>query len=557
VKRIEQFRPALIATLCAAVFSTAAVADVQITGSVNSSLVHQSLDSSDDTPGRYEDRDTLQISPTVVASYLSKKLNANVSATHLYQRFELDAGSRSDSFTEFNYNGTFSVIDSVFQIFAQGSQGYQSVRPGTYTSSDFLLNNQDLTKTTTHSIGAALAVARNDFVDANITGRYYQARSDASLTEDEQDPQNAGIDSNGTSATLTLNNGDWFRNAYWNASANYREIDRQDFGMFESLSANGQVGYNLYGDFGLVLTATHEEFETDGQLSGGFGLFSGQFQRFNTYGVGLNYRPAAGRFFTVTANKISTDGNDDGETFVGVSTQWQFSPRTSIAGDYGRRYYGDAGSFTFNYGTRAARASVSYQESTTTYSSLLFDFADAGTFVCPAGAVDIIDCFQPDTLDYELQPGEQTVQFSEVITEVTEQVVLRRQLSSTFGFQKRKLRVSFDARYIDTTYSENDRQQIQKVLGVNASLQAGARSNLYARAQYSIFDTELNGVDGESDNSVYTLGLRNQLSRGLSVNAEIRYLDSEDNRDISTPSFTINETRITLGLTYRMQSNRR
>ncbi|MEC7469393.1 MAG: hypothetical protein VYC51_06050, partial [Pseudomonadota bacterium] len=229
MKRIEQFRPALIATLCAAVFSTAAVADVQITGSVNSSLVHQSLDSSDDTPGRYEDRDTLQISPTVVASYLSKKLNANVSATHLYQRFELDAGSRSDSFTEFNYNGTLSVIDSVFQIFAQGSQGYQSVRPGTYTSSDFLLNNQDLTKTTTHSIGAALAVARNDFVDANITGRYYQARSDASLTEDEQDPQNAGIDSNGTSATLTLNNGDWFRNAYWNASANYREIDRQDF----------------------------------------------------------------------------------------------------------------------------------------------------------------------------------------------------------------------------------------------------------------------------------------------------------------------------------------
>ena len=557
MKRIEQFRPALIATLCAAVFSTAAVADVQITGSVNSSLVHQSLDSSDDTPGRYEDRDTLQISPTVVATYQSRKLNANVSATHLYQRFELDAGSRSDSFTQFNYGGVLSVVDNVFQIFAQGSQGYQSVRPGTYTSSDFLLNNQDLTKTTTHSIGAALAVARNDLVDANITGRYYQARSDASLTEDEQAPQNTGIDSKGTSATLTLNNGDWFRNAYWNAAANYREIDRQDFGMFESLSANAQVGYNLYGDFGLVLTATHEEFETDGQLSGGFGLFSGQFQRFNTYGAGLNYRPAAGRFFTITANKISTDGNDDGDTFIGLSTQWQFSPRTSISGDYGRRYYGDAGSFTFNYGTRAARASVSYQESTTTYSSLLFDFADAGTFVCPAGAVDIIDCFQPDTLDYELQPGEQTVQFSEVITEVTEQVVLRRQLSSTFGFQKRKLRVSFDARYIDTTYSENDRQQIQKVLGVNASLQAGARSNLYARAQYSIVDNELNGVEGESENTVYTLGLRNQLSRGLSVNAEIRYLDNEDNRDITTPSLTINETRITLGLTYLMQSNRR
>ncbi|TPV62133.1 hypothetical protein FJ444_02360 [Aestuariibacter sp. GS-14] len=557
MERIEQFRPALIATLCAAVFSTASVADVQITGSVNSSLVHQSLDSSDDTPGRYEDRDTLQISPTVVASYISNKLNANVAATHLYQRFELDAGSRSDSFTEFTYNGTLNVIDNVFQIFAQGSQGYQSVRPGSYTSSDFLLNNQDLTKTTTHSIGAALAVARNDFADVSISGRYYQAKSDASLTDDELANQNTGIDSKGASATLVLANGDWFRDAYWNASANYRKIDRQDFGFFESQSANGQIGYNLYGDFGLVVTATHEEFETEGQLSGGFGLFDGQFQRFNTYGVGLNYRPAAGRFFTVTANKISTDGNDDGETFIGVSTQWQFSPRTSISGDYGRRYYGESGSLTFNYGTRAARASVSYQESTTTYSSLLFDFADAGTFVCPAGAVDIIDCFQPDSLDYELQPGEQAVQFTEVISEVTEQVVLRRQLSSTLGFQKRKLRVSFDARYIDTTYSENNRQQIQKVIGMNTSLQAGARSSLYARAQYSIFDTELNGTEGESNNKVYTLGVRNQLSRGLSVNAELRYMDNEDNRDLTTPAFTLNETRITLGLTYRMQTNGR
>ena len=557
MKRIEQFRPALIATLCAAAFSTAAVADVQITGSVNSSLVHQSMDSSDDTSGRYEDRDTLQVSPTVVASYLSRKLNANVSATHLYQRLELDAGSRTDSFTEFSYSGILSVVDNVFQIFAQGSQGYQSVRPGTYNSADFLLNNQDLTKTTNHSIGASLIAARNDIVDANVTARYYQARSDASLTDDDLEPQNAGIESNGTSATLTLNNGDWLRNAYWNASANYRKVDRLNFGMFESLSANGQIGYNLYGDLGLVLTASHEEFDTDGELAGGFGLFNGQFQRFNTYGAGLNYRPAAGRFFTVTANKISTDGDDDGETFIGVSTQWQFSPRTSISADYGRRYYGEAGSFTLNHGTRATRASVSYQESTTTYSSLLFDFADAGTFVCPAGAVDIIDCFQPDSLDYELQPGEQAVQFTEVISEVTEQVVLRRQLSSTFGYQKRKLRLSFDARYIDTTYSENDRQQIQKVLGVNASLQAGARSNLFARAQYSIIDNELNGVDGESNNTVYTLGLSNQLSRGLSVNAEIRYLDNEDNRDITTPSFTINETRVTLGLTYRMQSNRR
>lgn len=555
VERIEQFRPALIAVCCTAIFSTSASADIKITGLVDSSLVSQSFDSTDETSGRYDDRESLQLSPTILASYRSKKLNASAQATHVYQRFEFDAGSRSDNFTEYQYSSTLNVVDGVFQLFAQGSQRYQSFRPNSYFSSDFLLNNQDLTKLTSNSIGSTIAVARNDILEMDLSGQFYQMRSDASLTDDELSLQNSGINSDGKTANFSLRNGDYFRNAYWNAGANYRHIDRKDFGIFEAFSANGEIGYNLFNDFGIVVTATHDEFESDGQFSGRFGLFTGQFERFDTYGIGLNYRPSAGRFIAITANQVSTDGDDDGKKFIGISTQWQISPRTSFAGDFGRRYYGEAGSFSFNYGTRATRAAVTYQESTTTYSSLMFDFADAGTFVCPAGAVDIIDCFQPDSLDYELQPGEQTVQFTEVISEVTEQVILRRQLSSSIGYQQRRLSVSLDGRYIDTTYSENDREQIQKVIGINANLKAGARSSIFARAQYTILDRTINDQKSESLNKVYTVGIRNQLSRGLSLNAELRYLDNENDRELDPQVFTLNETRITLGLSYRMQTN--
>ena len=159
MERINTFRPAIIATLIAATFSANSHADVQIRGSVEASMVNQSFDT-DSTNSRYKDRNTLQIAPTLTGIYSSKKANASASATQLYQRFDFDEGSRSTNFTEFEYAGNLNVIDNVFQIFGQGSQGYRSFRPETYIASDFLLNSDDLTKITSHSAGASLSIPR-------------------------------------------------------------------------------------------------------------------------------------------------------------------------------------------------------------------------------------------------------------------------------------------------------------------------------------------------------------------------------------------------------------
>ena len=558
MERINTFRPAFIATAVAVAFSANVYADIQFRGAVDASLVNQSFDTESEN-SRYEDRNALQISPTLTGIYTSKKASATVSATHLYQRFELDEGSSSTNFTEFNYAGNLSVIDNVFQIFGSGSQGYQSYRPETYISSDYLLNSDDLTKITTHSAGARLNVPRGDIWGLSVTGQYMETKSDNTLEEVEGDstsPFNQFIDSKGVSANASLVNGDWFRNAYWRANATYRKTDRQDRGKFESLFVNAEVGYNLYYDFGLLLTATHEENDIAGELQNFFARFNNQFSKFNTYGVGLNYRPAEGRFFNVTLNKISTEGEDDGKTFVGISTSWQFSPRTSVQAQYNRRYYGEAATFSLNHGTKRIRTSISYQERTTTFSTMMFDVADAGTFVCPAGSVDILDCFQPDTLNYELQPGEQVVQFSQLITELTDQVILRRQLGSSIGYQRRNLKLSLDGRYIDTEYSIDNRQQIQKLIGLNANLEVGSRTSIYSRFQFSQINNTIDDAGRDTDASMYSIGIRNRLSRSLSVGADVRYLDNENTSGIGRDVFDFNETRISLTMTYNFQSNR-
>ena len=558
MERIKTFRPAIIATLVAATFSANLYADVQFRGSVEASLVNQSFDT-DSTSARYEDRNTIQIAPTLTGLYTSKKANASASATQLYQRFDFDGGSRSTNFTEFEYAGNLNIIDNVLQVFGQGSQGYRSFRPETYISSDFLLNSDDLTKITSHSAGASLNIPRGNIWGLGVTGRYSETRSDNTLEEAENgssSPLNQSINSKSTFANATLVNGNWFRNGYWNVNAVFQSTDRQDRGTFESLSANAQLGFNLYKDFGVLITGTHEENDIDGELSNFLNRYNNQFAKFDTYGAGINYRPAEGRFFNVTLNKIVTDGEDDGNTFVGVSTSWQFTPRTSIQADYGRRYYGDAGSFRFNYGTKIIRSAITYQESTTSFSRLMYDVVDAGTFVCPAGAVDIIDCFQPDTLDYEMQAGEQVVQFSQLVSELTDQVILRRQLGASIGFQRRRLKISTDFRYIDTDYSIDDRQQIQKQVGVTGNLQMGSRSSLYSRIQYTQMDNTINGSKAENDTKVYSIGWSTRLSRGLSVSTDLRYLDGGTNNAVGRESLDLNETRISLSMTYNFQSNR-
>lgn len=558
MERIKTFRPAIIASLIAATFSANLHADVQFRGSVEASLVNQSFDTESED-SRYEDRNTIQIAPTLTGIYTSKKASASASATQYYQRFDFNEGSRSTDFTEYQYAGNMNVIDNVLQIFGQGSQGYRSFRPETYISSDFLLNSDDLTKITSHSAGASLTIPRGNLWGLGVTGRYLETKSDNTLEEAENDsssPFNQFINSKGISANATLVNGDWFRNSYWNINAVFQRTDRQDRGMFESLRASAEIGFNLYKDFGVLFTATHEENDIDGELANFLNQYNDQFSKFDTYGAGVNYRPAEGRFFNITINKISTDGEDDGKTFVGVSTSWQFSPRTSIQANYGRRYYGEAGSFTFNHGTKRVRSAITYQESTTSFSRLMYDVVDAGTFVCPAGAVDIIDCFQPDSLDYQMQPGEQVVQFNQLISELTDQVILRRQLGGSIGVQRRRLKVSLDLGYTDTEYSIDDRHQIQKQIGITGNLQLGSRSSLFSRIQYTQIDNNINGILTENDTKIYSVGWSSRLSRGLTVNADLRFLDGGRNRIVSAENQDLNETRISLGLTYNFQSNR-
>jgi len=556
VERIKTFRPAYIAAVFFTVFSIDSAADVQISGMVEASLIDQSFDT-ESTNSRYQDRSTLRISPTVIGTYSSKKARLSGTASHIYQRFDTDVNENSTTYTEFNYSGGLSVIDNIFQIFGQGRQGYQSYRANSYISSDYLLNADDLTKVTSHSVGARLNVPTGNLLDMSISGSYFETKSDNALEDDETtDSPNRFIDSTGFNINANINNGSWFQNSYWRVNSFYRRTDRQQGRNFDSLRVDGEAGYNIYGDLAFMVTASHEENNVDDDL-GNFSLrYGSQFSRFDTYGAGINYRPASSRFISLSVNKVSTEGDDDGKTFVGLSTRWQFSPRTNIQANYGRRYYGDSGNFTFNYGTKRVRSSVTYQESTTTFSNLIFDTVDAGTFVCPAGAVDIIDCFQPDTLDYELNPGEQVVQFSQLVSELTDQVILRRQLGASIGFQKRRLKASIDARYIDTDYSVDNRQQIQKQVGISASLDIGRRSSLYSRLQFTQLDRELDGTNTENDTKIYSIGARSQLSRGLSVNADLRFLDGGRNRIVSAENQDLNETRVSLGLTYNFQSNR-
>ena len=149
---------------------------------------------------------------------------------------------------------------------------------------------------------------------------------------------------------------------------------------------------------------------------------------FDSAGVGLSYYLSRGRFIDITYNE-STRDSEDKEEFLGVNLVWQFSARTSVTANYGRRFYGKSGNFAFTHNRKRLRTTIGYNESVSSYTRLIAEEQSLGTFVCPSNAVDFSGCFQPDTLDYQLAPGESLRELNALVPEISEEITLRRRLS--------------------------------------------------------------------------------------------------------------------------------
>lgn len=485
---------------------------------------------------------SVTVTPSLIANYTSAKLQTRLSVSHdqVHRRLSFDGDERASSdtdkgFTSFDYSGSLEVVENVFSLNFNGTQGYQNIDPsGIFFDQRSITDLDDIAKTKSHSAGFQFVTPKPKYFGMSASGRYSEISSDRQTNTTNQ------LDDKNTSLGVNLYSGERLKSVRWTLNSSYTKTERITDDNVESRRSSGSVYFGLFNDISLVVTGSIEsnDLSNNEALSQGFGN--------DTYGAGLSWTGRAGRRIDVTYNN-SEEQNGETKNFVGFDINWPFSTRTSLAANYGRRFFGESKTFSFEHSMRRIRTSISYNESVTTYSRLVTEPQALGLLVCSVGDTTLNSCYIPESIDYVPGPEEEASEIIGLVGEINEQVTLSKRFLATIGYDFRKLSVSANFSRSNIDYLESDRQQIEKAVGLTANFKYSPRTSLTFSTQYSEFERNLSLNDDESIKS--SLDLNYKFTERLVASLGFDYVDRESDEQV------LNQTdrRLSLEISYQFK----
>ncbi|WP_438823565.1 TIGR03016 family PEP-CTERM system-associated outer membrane protein [Alteromonas sp. S005] len=532
-------------TLVAAAVATSfpAFAKLDINALATTDTIHQSVETEENGNRSLT---TLTITPQVNATYQTRTFQGLWSGTYTHLERDNDDTSQRQDYAEYSYSAQWVPFENLLSFQAAGALNYQNTNSANFLVSDFIANSDSLAKTRSNRLSSTLTLEQGDWIRGQGTASYSDTASERSLTN------NNALDNDSYQLTGNLINGDEAKYFIWSVTGTYQNTERgqANIGDFESRTGDGYIDTRIYGDWAIRLTARHEA----NQISDRDDTTS-LVREFNSYGAGLTYRQAENRYISVTANKSDSDlEEDDDETFIGLDLQWALSTRTQIAATYGRRFYGESASASIGYNSKYLRTSFSYSEDVTNTSRLLADPENLGVFVCPTATTSIADCFQPDSLSYTPNVGEQLVQLTSQNVEFDDNIILRKSSNFQAGYDFSRVTLAFSWRYSEDDYLDEDRLRRTYSFGTNLAYKIGSYTNITSSINYA--NVTGRGAQetfrGESDNWNASIGLEREFGRRLKASIDARYLEQEGDLNTGVTQFGNNYTdrRISASITY-------
>lgn len=513
---------------------------------LDASLVQQqyNLATSDDF-----EVNTLEIVPTVALQYAAKKAQVNASASHVQQRasFNNDNPSLTRNFTQYSVQSQLTLIERLLIATADYSQNYNSFNPNQFLIDDFLLQADQLDKVERTRFG---------LVSNIIQGEYFggQASLNRSSFNTISDIVGNSRESDSNQLSVNLYSGSDVN--YYNWSVNYSKNKTDQFrgDAFTSEFVQANAGFKIFGDLGLSLTAQDESNSLSNEL-----LTQSNDRNFSSVGAGVSYSPSFNRSLAIYYNKPSSSASDN-DGFVSGTINWAFSPRTIFSANASKRYYGRSSNASLTFNNRAVRIEAGRNESVSSNAQLFIDGNTTTSLVCSVGAVNLGDCFLPDTLDYQLGVGESFINFQQPNFALGDNIVVRKQNYLNVSYQKRKLTFNLNA-YDNQDLNEGDininTQLDTQTVSAGVDYKIGVYSALslsHSRADMQSFtlDTET----GEGSTKRTDISFEREFGRDLVLSfklsniARMGFLPGFIN--INNEDFT--DRRVTVSIRYQITS---
>lgn len=522
--------------------STATAGELSVVAKVTGEHIEQdfTLSQSGNIPAQ-----TQQIRPQIGLQYAARRLNINLNAEHIQQRFDNGTDTQSYDFTNASLSTSWTVIERLLQVNANASQGYNSFNVNNLGRNLFLSPNRDLNKTQRYGVGFTSEWLTGSFFGGGITG-------DVTSSETQRDGD-AVSKSDSHRLSLNLVNGDALPDLKWSLQATQTDSSGFTNREFDTTYANLDASYRLFGKVGLALNASFDANEAFLADTG-----NSQIRDFTSYGVGLSYSPSVERSLALTWNTSHSDDPEaDKEDYLIGAIDWAFSSRTRLNARTSKRFFGRTSSANFVYNLKHLRAVASRSEAVTSTSRLLNQGSIVTPFVCGAGASSINDCFLPETTDYTLGAGEQFINVSQPVFALVDSVIIRKSDSLALLYDKRKTTISL-------TFSQTSQERLQQQNIIDANIidfqlgyQVGSYTNIsldYSTQDY--LQTLLSDASTSKGKfTEYGMTLSSDLGRTLKTELSLKRLDKKGTVTgfNSFGSFTdedYSENRITFSLSY-------
>jgi len=475
------------------------------------------------------------INPSLLGSYSSRALLASIYASHskIWQGdnaedFNEDTNTKNN-FTDFKYKSSLTLIENSLLLTLDGAQNYQSFNQQQTYFNNGIVGVDNLTKRRSDIARLDFYIPNPQYFGLTLNSAYSKTR-----TEQSQEGQ-TGVDGNNVGVSVNLYQGKRIRLVNYDIYVDYNDTTRSIFQNFESTLVKGSIGFPVIRNVDFIVTGSKNKYDIN----------QTEFGRPNshTYGAGLKWSPGNRRNISLTYNRFKQDERQS--AFLGINLAWVFSNRTALNFDYSKKFYGDSYRLAFTQSLKFLRTSVKYSEELTTYSRLgSFNTNTNDGFVCEFGSVELIDCFQPDSLDYQLQAGEEFRASTEIATDISEEVILRKSGMASIGYERRKVSASIIASYRRTEFLESDRLSINRRLSLKLSYNIGHRTNISLAS--GIETVRLSELETADTTKTIGLNFKRSISQYLNMNVAARLLDRKSDNFERNGS----DKRLSVGIDY-------
>ena len=327
-------------------------------------------------------------------------------------------------------------------------------------------------------------------------------------------------------------------NFFWQYNGQLQEIERSS-GPDVSIRNHGLVvGVPFAPNFSVIGRAGAERVDNGSAVD----------NKFDYFGAGVEYRFGARSRVNVTMNRSDSSvfgQAKDTDTFVASEFVLAPTRRTSLEGNFDRRYFGRTTSLLGRYDLRFLSMRLRMSDNIRTQNQFDREQEELGIFVCPDTAADFNDCYRPPSNLYVPVFGESLQQVTIVNPELREELVQTRNIGFTLGYSKNRLNLNLTLNSRKTDYLETNEFNRSNNISLDSSWRLDQLNRLTAAINY--YDIDYRNEVRQDKNLSLSVG----YIRTLSERSDLRLTARRLNRNSTLEQFDNSENRVWLEYKYR------